>query len=88
MSELRWFLIHTTSDREVFGILEADDYPGDDAGIEKLSKWSTDITAEMVYHMRKYGGLKLGEWIWETISQAEYETYRDLHGFKVVNFDE
>ena len=23
-------------------------------------------------------------WYWESISEAEYETYRDLHGFEVI----
>ncbi len=28
--------------------------------------------------------LNLEHWIWEGISQAEFETYRDLHGFRVL----
>ena len=28
--------------------------------------------------------LNLRHWTWESISQAEFETYRDLHGFRVL----
>ena len=33
--------------------------------------------------VKTVGDYNVPHWYWEEISQAEYETYRDLHGFRV-----
>ena len=61
---------------EVLGIFNASkvpiphNYPSLQDGLTKIVERNLNLT--------------VGYWYWVKITQAEYETYRDLHGFHVI----
>jgi len=70
----KWILVRKRNG-EVRGILEAK-HIADDYDAHKL--WA----GEQVALMTKHVGSR--DWNWQKISKAVFETYRDLHGFTVI----
>jgi len=70
-----YYLIRWLSNNEVAGILNT---RGDILYYSSVGVQSKIIDAIKEYfHTERY-------FRWETITKAEYETYRDLHGFEVI----
>ena len=80
MSKTWWLVIRRRPGLEAIGIaeyVEPEKYgPGTDY-ISKADHW----IATMHDRLSKQIG---PEWMWEVISRAEFETFRDLHGLRVL----
>ena len=80
------YLVRSNKNKEVFGILSKDnvlvkeDY---DYIRENEVSYFGAIKAKLEHIAGKNVGRDNWYWYWEEITQAEYETYRDLHGFRV-----
>ena len=70
------YLIRLKATKDVLGIISA----------REVLDPPERITDSMQLHLIVQSNLKFGpgHWDMEHISQAEYETYRDLHGFRVL----
>ena len=62
-------------------VLVKEDY--DDIRENDLAYFGAIIKAKLEHIAGQNVGRGNWYWYWEEITQAEYETYRDLHGFKV-----
>ena len=81
-----YYLIRSNETKEVFGILSKDNVlVKEDYDLIRQNEWAYfgAIVAKLEYITGLNVGAKNWYWIWEEITQAEYETYRDLHGFRV-----
>ncbi len=89
-----FYLIRWTRTKEVAGIMNTEEALGDSdfakafSELRKRSRSVIDCNNVIRAKLIAVVGwnLQCGQryWYWEHISQAEYETYRDLHEFKVV----
>jgi len=70
-----YYLIRWSNSNEVAGILNARD---DILYYSSIGTQNRIITAIKEHFNTE------SHFIWEKITQAEYETYRDLHGFEVI----
>ena len=81
-----YYLVRSNTTKEVLGILSRDnvlvkeDY--DDIRDNGLVYFGA-VKAKLEHIAGKNVGRDNWYWYWEEITQAEYETYRDLHGFRV-----
>ena len=90
-----YFLIHeagSVGDNEVLGIVNDRDILTPEEYEDMIENYKQNgwldtyyigcvMTKRVQYLIQS--NILIMHWGWETITQAEYETYRDLHGFKV-----
>ena len=70
-----WLIIRSRETREAIGI----------ATWDRSVPWvEYDKPDELNFHSQMDSAVGVGKWIFSTITEAEYETYRDLHGLKVL----
>lgn len=70
----KWLLVRKRNG-EVRGIMEVKN-TSDDHDAHKV--WATGQVDRMTAHVGSR------DWNWQPITQSVYETYRDLHGFTVI----
>ena len=77
------FLIIRSSynDNEVLGILDQSEVLG--IRVEEPSG-ENFIRAKLIRIIERTLSTNVMNWYWEEITKAEYETYRYLHGFRVI----
>ena len=81
----KWLLVRACNkhirfkDGEVIGIVELKNFGMPD---DQHNLWAH----KQVKLMNDYVGSQ--DWDWSFISQAVFETYRDLHGFKVIKISQ
>jgi len=82
-----YYLIRSYPSKEVLGLLSRADVLTEKE-YEPYRECSPDIACGCL-HLRLRGIINAcyGNWTMEAITQSEYETYRDLHGFKVIKRD-
>ena len=70
-----WLVIRSIKTGEAIGI----------ATWDRSVPWvEYDKPALSNFHNQMDAVVGVGEWTFNTITEAEYETYRDLHGLKVL----
>ena len=73
-----WVLIRRVESYDGSG----DPVSGEAIGIAVYNSLSDDIHLAKWYKMDAILHIKYVDWSWEYITQAEFETYRDLHALK------
>ena len=81
-----FYLIRWTSTKEVAGIMNTEAVLSDVDFAKAFSKLDTSdaIRSKLIQIVGWNLNSNQRNWHGEPISQAEYETYRDLHEFKVM----
>ena len=74
-----FYLIRNKATKEGLGILSVREVI--DGYLERVDFINT--TDQLIMVVEANISLNYSRWYFEHISQAEYETYRDLHGFRV-----
>ncbi len=74
-----FYLIRSKATKEVLGILSVNEVLDDFDVVDYV-----DIKEQLITVVEANISLKYNRWYFQYITQAEYETYRDLHGFRVL----
>ena len=75
LGQVYWLVFRSGPDKQAFGIMR---YLDGNASIDKWWGRASQLNKE-------YG---TGNWSYNEITQAEWETYRDLHELPVIEFGE
>ena len=79
-----FYVVRSYPSKEVLGLLNRAEVLTEKE-YEPYRECSPDIACGCLQlRFRRIINAHYGNWTLEVITQAEYETYRDLHGFKVI----